>query len=275
MPSLPSDTFTLTNEQISQFHKLGYLILSNFFSEQETRALVAELERFKRDGLGRNVATDGDGQTLSQTKVNYQIIPLNNKSTLMRALPFAPKVKYLISRLIGEPFGRNLDQIFLKPGRSGVGTDWHTDNGYFRLSDPSKGMALWIALHDSNLANGTLHVIPGSDKMSFAHERDGNSNHHIHISEGLAESEAVPAIIKAGGVVCFNYGIAHATKENTTDQERAGLAFHFVRTDHIPAASSDHFKDVVHITGPAASGGQTEYGLQVAGTWEDEVAKLT
>jgi ectoine hydroxylase len=273
MSTSSTDTFTLTDPQISQFREAGYLILPDFFSAQETQAMVAELERFKREGLGRNVATDGDGQTLSQIKVNYQIIPLNNKSTLLRALPFAPKVKYLIGSLIGEPFARNLDQIFLKPGRSGVGTDWHTDNGYFQLSDPSKGMALWIALHDSTLANGTLHVIPGSDKMTFAHERDSNSNHHIHISEGLAESEAVPAILRAGGVVCFNYGTAHATKENTTDQERAGLAFHFVRTDYIPDGSN-HFKDIVHIAGPAASGGQNEYGLQIDGTWQEEVTRL-
>jgi ectoine hydroxylase-related dioxygenase (phytanoyl-CoA dioxygenase family) len=258
----------LSEAQVAHFRSEGYTVEPHFFTAREVAALVAELERFKRAGLGRNVATDGDGKTHSTSKINYQIIPLNDKSTLMRALPYQPKVVAAIRQLIGDPFIRQLDQIFLKPGRTGAGTDWHTDNAYFRISDPSKGTAMWIALHDATLANGTLHVIPRSYLESFAHERDLDSDHHIHMHAD--EARAVAIETPAGGAIFFNYGTAHATKANHTDHERAGLAFHFLRTDFIPDAN--RFKPV-HVTGPEASGGLNEYGVQVAGSWEEEVRK--
>ena len=78
----------LQEQQINQFKDEGYLILPNFFDQYEVQALVIELERFHRQDLGRNVATDGDGETSSTTMDNYQIIPLNNISDLYRALPY-------------------------------------------------------------------------------------------------------------------------------------------------------------------------------------------
>ena len=64
----------------------------------------------------------GDGKTHSKDRINYQIIPLNDKSNLFRALPFYKKVIEAISQLIGQPIVRHLDQIFLKPARTGTGT---------------------------------------------------------------------------------------------------------------------------------------------------------
>jgi len=257
-------------DKIDQFRSEGYVAVPDMFTADEMCAMRVELERFKQKGLGRNVATDGDSQTLSQSEVNYQIMPLNNKSDLLRALPFAPKVIAAMRQLIGDPFVRQLDQIFLKPGRTGRGTDWHVDNAYFQISDPTKGAAMWIALHDANIANGTLHVIPRSHLETFEHTRDPDSNHHIHFQAD--ETRAVPVELPAGGAVFFNYGIGHATKRNNTDSERAGMAYHFLRTDYVETARMTD--GIVHITGPQATGGEREYGVRVAGAWEDEVRKL-
>ncbi len=263
----------LSARQVGQFRELGYTTAPDFFTPREVAAMLAELERFKREGLGRNVATDGDGATHSRTRINYQIIPLNDKSALFRALPFHPKVKQAVSQLIGDPFLRQLDQIFLKPARSGAGTAWHTDNAYFKIADPTLGVGLWIALHEATVANGTMHVIPRSHLQTFEHYRDPNSDHHIRFDAD--ESQAVPIALPAGGALFFNYGVAHCTKANTTDKERAGLAYHFVRREVAPLPKDWGLKkEWVHITGPEASGGEREYGARVEGTWEDEVRRL-
>lgn len=263
----------LTTEQVQQFKDEGYLALPDFFTADEIKAMLAELERFKQEGLGRNVATDGDGETTSTTQINYQIIPLNDKSTLFRAMPFHPKIIAYLGQLIGTPFVRQLDQIFLKPAHTGAGTDWHTDNAYFKISDPTKATGLWIALHDATVANGTLHVIPGSYKQTFAHDRDPNSDHHIHTE--VDDREAVAVELPAGGAVFFNYGTAHGTRSNQTDKERAGLAFHFLRTDYIPEHyGNDALAGFVHLCGPEATGGEAEYGQVIDGTWDAEVQAL-
>lgn len=264
-------TIQLSATQLTQFQEEGYTSFPHFFTPDELAALVAELERFKREGLGRNVATDGDGKTHSTTKINYQIIPLNNKSNLLRALPFHPQVVKVVGQLIGDPFARQLDQIFLKPAYTGAGTDWHTDNAYFKISDPTKGVAMWMALHDATRANGTLQVVPRSFHQNFAHERDLNSDHHIHMQAD--ERQAVALELPAGGAIFFNYGTAHGTKANTTANERAGLAFHFVRSDYVPENYAWQ-QSLVQITGPQATGGLQEYGVVVANTWADEVHQV-
>jgi ectoine hydroxylase-related dioxygenase (phytanoyl-CoA dioxygenase family) len=263
--------YALSQAQRDAYSRDGYFAIPHFFDAREVRAMVAELERFKREGLGRNVATDGDGKTQSRTRVNFQIIPLNDKSALFRALPFADKVKSVVGQCIGEPFVRYLDQIFLKPGKSGAGTQWHTDNAYFKISDVTKGVGLWIALHDATIANGTMHMLPGVYTQTFDHARDGGSDHHIRMQAD--ESEAVPMELEAGGAIFFNYGVPHCTKGNTTDRERAGLAYHFLRTDYVPVqATGGPRKDLTHVTGPEASGGVNEYGTAM--NWEHEVGVL-
>ena len=168
-----------STRQIELFRRQGYLAVPGFYGADEVAALQAEVERFKREGLVRNVATDGDGKTHSTTKANLQLIPLFDKSDLVRALPFDAKVVEAVGRLIGDPFLLHLDQMFLKPARHGAGTAWHQDNAYFKIADPLRGTAMWIAIHDATVANGTLHLIPGSHRERYEHRRDPDSDHHI------------------------------------------------------------------------------------------------
>ena len=268
-----TDTHPLPKDCIDQFRKEGYTSIPAFFSAREIDAMRAELDRFCREGLIRNVATDDDGETNSEEIHNLQICPITPKSDFYRALPQHPKVIAAIGQLIGDPFVFYLDQIFLKPPKTGIGTDWHQDNAYFKIADPTKGTAMWVALHDANIGNGTLHVIPRSDITPYDHDRDPRSDHHIHCP--VPEDQAVPIELPAGGVAFFNYGTAHSTKANLSNHERAGLALHFLRTDFIP----DHVLEkesrrYSHITGPEATGGIEEYGTTVAGTWDEQVERV-
>jgi phytanoyl-CoA hydroxylase len=157
-------------------------------------------------------------------------------SELFKAMPFAPKVVAAIEALIGAPALLHLDQVFLKPGKQGTGTNWHQDNAYFQIPDPLKGTALWTAVHDATLANGTLSVIPCAFSEPLPHERDGFSDHHIRCWPD--ETQAIPVEIKAGGAIFFCYGTPHATGANTTETERAGVALHFIHTDQSGVARS-------------------------------------
>lgn len=264
----------LTPQQVSQFCKEGYVTVAQFWDADEVAALQAELERLRRDGKLRNVATDGDGKTHSQTVENLQLCPMSPHSGLFRALPFAPKVVEAVSRLIGDPVALHLDQVFLKPARHGAGTNWHQDNAYFRIDDPLKGTAMWTAVHDASVANGTLRVIPGSFRKLLEHTRDPMSDHHIRCYPD--ESAAVPLELPAGGVAFFAYGTAHATGPNMTDRDRAGAAFHFLNAAAAPPGYFDSgWSNVPHplLSGSSASDGAMEYGVRIAGTWDEEVAR--
>jgi ectoine hydroxylase-related dioxygenase (phytanoyl-CoA dioxygenase family) len=258
--------------QIQQFCEQGYLAVPEFWTEHEITAVRAELDHLKERGLLRNVATAGDGKTPSKESTNLQLCPMSPHSTFFRAMPFAPKVVEAVSQLIGDPVILHLDQVFLKPGLHGSGTNWHQDNAYFKISDPLKGTAMWTAVHDATVANGTIHVIPGSFRQVYEHSRDPYSDHHIRCYP--PEDEAVAVELPAGGVVFFAYGTAHATRANNTPKERAGIAFHFINADvdgHAQGGFSLGKRP--YLSGPEASGGMKEYGVDIRDTWEQEIEK--
>lgn len=265
--------FRFTTEQIAQFQEQGYVVISDFWNADEVRAMQLELERLKKEGLLRNVATDGDGNTHSQTKANLQLCPISPHSNFFRAMPFAEKAVSAASQLIGDPVLLHLDQVFLKPGKHGAGTNWHQDNAYFRIPDPLKGTAIWTAVHDANQANGTMRIVPGVFREKLEHARDPESDHHIRCYPD--ESQALTIELPAGGALFFCYGTPHSTGANTTDAERAGVALHFLNASQDGEAVGGFGVDARPIlTGPDAQGGREVYGEVVAGTWNDEVARV-
>jgi ectoine hydroxylase-related dioxygenase (phytanoyl-CoA dioxygenase family) len=188
-------------------------------------------------------------------------------------MPFAPKVAEAVSQLIGDPVLLHLDQVFLKPGRHGAGTNWHQDNAYFQIPDPLRGTALWTAVHDATEANGTMRVIPGVFNEELEHGRDPDSNHHIRCYPD--ESKAVTVELPAGGALFFCYGTPHATGANNTDRERAGVALHFINANQNGTARGgfEIGKRPV-LTGPDARGGAEVYGVRLgAAEWDAAVSQ--
>ncbi len=256
--------------EIAQFRSQGWLAKEAFWSQRETRAMRLELDRLKAVGLLRNVATAGDGVTPADDQVNLQLCPMFPHSDFYRAMPFADKAVAAVRQLIGDPVLLHLDQVFLKPGKQGMGTNWHQDNAYFQIDDPLKGTAMWTAVHDATVANGTIHVIPGSYRIAYKHSRDPYSDHHIRCYP--PEDQAVAVELPAGGVVFFAYGVAHCTLANTTEAERAGVALHFINGAMDATAKSGFpLGKRPYLSGGEASGGLKEHGVVVAGTWEREV----
>jgi ectoine hydroxylase-related dioxygenase (phytanoyl-CoA dioxygenase family) len=267
----------LTDEQVAQFKKHGWVAVPDFWTLEETAAMQAEVERLKAEGLLRNVATDGDGKTQSMSKANLQLCPMSPHSTLFRALPFAPKVVEAVGRLIGGPVVLQLDQVFFKPARHGAGTNWHQDNAYFQVEDPFAGTALWTAVQAATIENGTIRIIPDVTNEKLEHSRDGQSDHHIRCYPD--ETQAVPVELPAGGAVFFAYGTPHATGGNGTEKDRAGAAYHFVNQNAVPENyfQSEGNGEQRHpvLSGAHSSDGTAEYGAPIAGTWPTELARFS
>jgi len=262
----------LDPETREHFAEQGYCTVPAFFTPREIAGMRRELERFQSEGLVRNVATTGDGATQAMDTFNLQICPLSHCSTLFRALKWHERVLGAVRELVGDPVIFRLDQIFLKPAFHGAGTNWHQDNAYWNQPNPERGVGMWVALHDATRTNGTMHVIPHSHHRLEPHVRDPHSDHHIHVRD-VPEERAVPIELPAGGVLFFNWGILHSTKANRTAQARAGLALHFRNGDYI---NEDFYGDttIVPLTGPQASGGVTEYGARIQGTWPQELERI-
>jgi len=270
---------SLSPSQIENFKTHGYTIVPDFFSAEEIAALRRDLARLRAEGKLRNVRPPVEGADPEKVKANLQLVPIAPHSALIRALPFAPKVTEAVQALIGENLILHLDQTFVKPGLRGTGTNWHQDNAYFRIADPMQGTAMWIAVNDATIANGTMRVLPDMYNEQLPHEKDPESDHHIRCYPEN-ERESIPFEIEAGGVAFFCYGTPHCTMANNTVEDRAGIAMHFLTYEAAASAegggaeafSNEDRDNRPYLTGPKATGGEKEYGQCQVGRWEALVA---
>ena len=230
----------LSDVHIQEFHQSGKVLIPHFFSAQETQAMQLEVDRWLANGFFRNVSPDPNLQ-------NLQCIPLNTKSPLFHALGLCPKVTQAVQALLGRPIVRILDQSFFKPARTGSATNWHTDNAYFKTSNPLSGLAMWIAIHDASITNGCLKVVPGVFEKDFAHQRDPASDHHIRTQ--IDDQEAFHCELDAGGVVFFCFGTPHATGDNPTDAARAGVGIHYVNIHQVDGPNADRWRGLYQAMG--------------------------
>ncbi|MGF1626510.1 MAG: phytanoyl-CoA dioxygenase family protein, partial [Alphaproteobacteria bacterium] len=215
-----------------RFRRDGFVVVDPFFSAHEVAALQGGFEELLAAGKLANVATDFDRATRRDDKVNLQVCPLSYHHPLFAALPFHDKVRALVTELLGGPAYKFLDQIFYKPGRVGIGTNWHQDNHYFGVDDPFLGLGLWIAIHDANRANGALRVLPGYAARPIQHVPDPESDHHYRMYPP-DDAEPVVLEVRAGAVIAFCFNTPHSTTRNDTDRGRAGLAYHFIRSGQV------------------------------------------
>lgn len=243
---MAGDVVTIERDHITQFREHGFLFMPHFWDDRSVAAMAAEANRLVSAGLVRNVATVGDGVTHSDERVNLQLDPIIPHSLFFRMLAYHRKVAATVVQLLGGPVVLEEDQLFWKPGDRGVGTNWHTDNAYFRVDDPLAGTAMWTAIHDASIGNGTLRVVPDAFRDSWEHQRDPDSDHHIRTA--INDREVVAAELEAGGVAFFCYGTPHATAENTTGRPRAAVAYHYTLRGHV---SSSRTRNPA-VTGPEA-----------------------
>ncbi|MFM7321818.1 MAG: phytanoyl-CoA dioxygenase family protein [Armatimonadota bacterium] len=260
-----------TPDEVAFFRREGWLAIRDFWSGAEVAAMRRELDRLGAAGLLRNVATDGDGATPSSTASNLQLCPMWPHSRVFQTMPYAHGVGSAVESLIGGPVLLHLDQVFVKPGGTGIGTNWHQDNAYFGIPDPLAGTALWTAVHDATEENGAMRVIPRRFTEALDHARDPWSDHHIRCWPD--DSEAVLVELPAGGALFFAYGTPHATGANRTDSARAGVALHFLRADQTEDARGGFSEDRRPVvSGAGADGGRLVHGEDLRGRWETLVA---
>ncbi len=149
----------LSEDQVGRWRRDGFVSVPDFFGALEVRALQAGVEELKAAGKFFNVATDGDGETHVDTKQNLQICPLSFHHRLFAAMPFHPKVRQAVAQLLGDSVYKFQDQAVLKPPGVGSATNWHQDNYYFEVGDTLRGTAMWTAVHDATIANGTIGMV--------------------------------------------------------------------------------------------------------------------
>jgi ectoine hydroxylase-related dioxygenase (phytanoyl-CoA dioxygenase family) len=209
----------LSGGQIARFKREGWLAPFRAISEAEAARAVAWVDAYEtRHGVNVNRHLKIKGHLAAPW-----IVELARNKNILDA----------VEGLIGPDIMLFGASIFAKAGRDKSFVSWHQDSAYFGLA-PHEEITAWVALTESNEANGALRVLPGSHTgPDLQHVETYAPNNMLARGQSLRiddESEAVTIELRPGEFSLHHERTAHGSRENTTATRRVGFAFFYIPT---------------------------------------------
>ncbi len=224
----------LSNEQIAQFNRDGFLTKIMIFDAAEACALRTYFDAL----LARVVRAGGDSYSISTAHARYGKV---------WDLLTHPRIVAYVSDLLGEQVIGWGSHFFCKMPGDGKVVSWHQDASYWPLS-PSKAVTVWLAIDDADRGNACMKFIPGSHhyghltyKMT---EDSGNNvlNQEVENAEGIGPQ--VYNELQAGECSIHSDLLLHGSEANSSDRRRCGLTLRYCAAEVI-AGLGWHEKGVV------------------------------
>lgn len=219
----------LTRDQISFYHKHGYIHLPQVFTAAEMDALEDHLDYLMETWAVTEVGWTGPWRNVymdAETEQRSRLTSLHDlhfySEAWMRAVS-KPELTEAMADLLG---GGNVElhhtTLHAKPPESGHPFPMHQDNAFYEHADDRYVDAL-IHLDDTCHANGEIRFLAGSHQAGplphITMTDDGPCTPHLDTSRYRLE-DTVPVPAKRGDVVCFSIFTVHGSYINTTHKIR-------------------------------------------------------
>lgn len=193
----------------------------------------------------------------------------------------APALLDIVEQLIGSEITSNpIQHVRIKPPADALAkdetrahitsTDWHQDRAVaLEEADQTDMVTCWLAVTDATVENGCLQVLPKVNEQAMLPHCP---QRQTAIAPGyVAEDQALPLPVAAGGVVLFHPLTPHASLVNRTDGFRWSFDLRFHVTGQ-PSGRS-HFPEFV---ARSRSNPETELNnwQEWKAMWEDARSRL-
>jgi ectoine hydroxylase len=214
----------LSEAQLQEFDREGYLFLPNLFSATETKRLTDEVPKIYAEHRQENVR-EKNGDVV---RTNFAAHTFNE---LYRRLGRHPRLVEPVMQLLGDQVYVHQFKINGKAAFDGDVWQWHQDYGTWLNDDdmPSpRAMNIAMFLEDVNEFNGPLMFIPKSHKagvLDASHDTTTTSYplwtlDHAKITELVKAGGIVAPKGPAGSVLLFHSTLVHASGSNLTPWNR-------------------------------------------------------
>ncbi len=232
--------YVLTQKEIEQFHELGYLVLHDVLNEQELQFLDPWFDHFITGKEAERMARDfcDMSQPYGTPFEKFQLVNAMLPSTYRTELAnnsYQEITQHITDQLYdGGKAAMDYEQFLAKkPSKKGAEFAMHQDLGYWPKTDNTWTATFSLALTDSDLINGCLQVLPGTNKepelrkhfpKSFSKEQEGDGvsrdESHTLVIEEHANDSKVYLPVKRGSVTVHDERIVHGSAGNESNEWR-------------------------------------------------------
>lgn len=141
-----------------------------------------------------------------------------------------PEILDIAHALLGPELRLYTDQMFVKPAHHGSEVPFHQDSAYWPAAEPNL-VSCWLALDDSTVENGCVHMIPGSHRRQVPHREFPGVQPLGLLEEDVDTSKEVPVEVKAGSAMFHHSLTIHRSFPNRSAKGRRGLVTIYLPAD--------------------------------------------
>ncbi|WP_444679170.1 ectoine hydroxylase [Halomonas sp. E19] len=241
-----ADEEPLSQAQLDEFERKGFLFEPNFISGEELDELRRELDALlsRDDFRGRDFSiTEPDSQEIRS------LFAVHFLSRRFARLARDERLVGRVRQILGGEAYVHQSRINYKPGFEGKGFSWHSDFETWHAEDGMPAMhavSASIVLTDNHEFNGPLMLIPGSHKVFVPCLGETPDNHHRQSLKrqafGVPGREALRELVArhgieapkgaAGGLLLFDCNTLHGSNANMSPDPRSNVFFVYNRRDN-------------------------------------------
>ena len=231
--------FTLSDNQLVQYHADGFLIVEDLFDAEEIDLLgkIARADReLAQEAVRRRDAQGGAIDLAVRNDLGDDIY-----SAFVRCRRLVDAMERLLE---GEVYHYH-HKMILKEPRVGGAWEWHQDYGYWYNNAclfPLLASAM-IAVDPATRENGCLRVLRGSHLMGRVdHGKVGDQTgaDPVRVKVAIERLEQVDVELAAGAAVLFHCNLLHASAPNKSDRPRWALICCYNAARNDPYQESRH-----------------------------------
>ncbi len=204
----------LSEAQVRQFDTDGYVVLEDVIDPETVAAVTAEIDPVE-EAVEQLVRDAGGSLFIARADEITFTTHLAAQSAVLRSFVSGPLFCDLTADLIGPDVRLYWDQAVYKKPSTDAPFPWHQDNGY-AFVEPQQYLTCWIALTDATEENGCPWIVPGLHRHGTYVHRNSDLG-FVCLDDA---SDAVPAPVRAGGMVAFSSLAPHSTGPNHTTETR-------------------------------------------------------
>ena len=232
----------------------GFCLFRDVLNEADIAETRAELDIMITDLPERQVVyKDGEDKEVD-ARPEYLTEP-HPKHPFWLELCRHPRVLDAVESVLGPDLILIMSHLIVKRAEDGLSVAWHQDNTYWHSVQGTDVTTVWLAIDDTDRANGCMQVIPCThegypemDKISTG--GDDLLGLTVKVTPEM-EGAAVCLEMNAGSLSVHDSFVLHGSEANTSGRRRAAYTMRYANAKTVTVNTAEHWVPVYLVRGEA------------------------
>ena len=248
----------LSEEDVAQYWRDGFLFPIRVFSGEEVVAARASVEDMERDWLDGGLPLPLN----TYKRVNAQVV-----MPFLVDIARRPAILDVVEGILGPDILIYAAEFFIKEPRTESIVSMHQDLTYWGLGAIDGLVTAWLALSPATLESGCMDFVLGSHKQPILpHEDTFEANNLLsrgqEVKVDIADEDKTPIMLEPGEMSLHHGLTIHGSGPNGSDDRRIGCVIRYVRPDMeqkvgaadyaMVARGEDRFGNFIHTPTPSS-----------------------